>query len=497
MQDGLRFAVIGGGMAGILAGIKLKEAGLEDFTIYEKADRLGGTWRENTYPGLTCDVPSHVYCYSFALNPEWSQRFAPGPEIQAYFVETAERFGLIPKTRFGEEILKCEWRDGQWNIEMTSGHKDVVDVVITATGVLHHPNIPKFPGQDSFEGHIFHSARWDHSVPVEGKRIGVVGTGSTAVQLTSALIGSVAHLSLFQRTPQWLFVEDNFPITTERRAEFRRDPVALDALHRKLSESFRKFLSDALLEVDSPRMREVEELCRTNLETYVSDPELREKLRPDYRAGCKRLIMSGSFYSAIQQPNASLVTSPIARLEPSGVRTEDGVLHELDVLVLATGFKTDQYVRPMRVVGRNGVTLEDVWANGPVAYLAITVPDIPNFFMLNGPNGPVGNFSTVGVVERQVAYTLQLVDLLRRGERKEIVPTAEAMRQFENERVEAARKTVWSSGCRSWYLDAKGVPATWTFSYDRFLEEMAAPRLDHFEGAEDPDLIPTAATTHT
>jgi len=477
----MRLAVIGGGMAGILAGIRLKEAGFDDFTIYEKADRLGGTWRENTYPGIACDVPSHVYAYSFALNPDWSRRFSPGDEIQAYFCGTAERFGLMPHVRFGEEVTTCEWADGRWLIETATGRRDTVDVVIAATGVLHHPNIPHFPGEETFRGARFHSARWDHSVPLDGRRLAVVGTGSTAVQIVSALIDRVAELSLFQRTPQWILVEPNFEIPLEKRAAYRNDPARLQALFAKLEEGFRRAITPGLIDPDSDLMHQIEEQCRRNLEEHVKDPVLREKLRPNYRAGCKRLIMSPDFYEAIQKPNARLVTEPIECFEPAGIRTDDRTLHEIDVVVLATGFKPDRFVRPVRMIGRHGIDLDDVWADGPVAYLSIGVANFPNFFMLNGPNGPVGNFSLVQVVERQFDYILRLVEELAAGRCREISPSEAAMKDYEAERTEAARQTVWASGCRSWYLDKRGVPATWPFDFERFLTEMQAPNLDHFE----------------
>jgi cation diffusion facilitator CzcD-associated flavoprotein CzcO len=477
----MRLAVIGGGMAGILAGIRLKEAGFCDFTIYEKADRLGGTWRENTYPGIACDVPSHVYAYSFALNPDWSRRFSPGDEIQAYFCGTAERFNLMPHVRFGEEVTSCEWTGGRWQLATATGQRDTVDAVIAATGVLHHPNIPVFPGQETFGGAMFHSARWDHTVGVDGRRLGVVGTGSTAVQIVSALADRVDALTLFQRTPQWILVEPNFEIPPEKRAAYREDPARLQQLFVKLETGFRSAITPGLIDPDSDLMHQIEERCRLNLEEHVQDPVLREKLRPDYRVGCKRLVMSADFYEAIQKPNARVVTDGIERFEPAGVRTADGTRHELDVVVLATGFKPDRFVRPIRMIGRHGVDLDDVWADGPVAYLSIGVANFPNFFMLNGPNGPVGNFSLVQVVERQFDYILALLEELAAGRCTEISPSEQAMKDYEAERTEAARQTVWASGCKSWYLDKRGVPATWPFDFERFLTEMQAPNLDHFE----------------
>jgi len=477
----VRFAIIGAGMSGILSAIKLREAGLDDLVIYEKADRVGGTWRENTYPGIACDVPSHLYSYSFEPNPEWSHLYSPGDEIEAYFEDVARRRGVTESIRFGEEVTRCTWRDGRWRIETSRGHRDEADFVIAATGVLHHPNWPDIPGLDRFRGALFHSARWDHTVPLDRRRVGIVGTGSTAVQIVSAIVSRVAQLVLFQRTAQWIVPQQNPPYSEEEKAAFRRDPSRMHKLHEDISKLFAQGFSNAVVDADSPQMRMLEVACRANLEQSVADPVLREKLRPDYRAACKRLIASPDFYQAIQRPNARLVTEGIETVEADGVRTRDGRLHELDVLVLATGFRVDRFVRPIQVTGRNGVALDDVWHERPIAYLSISVPGFPNFFMLNGPNGPVGNFSLIEVAELQLAYVMKLVDLVRQGRCREVSASAAATEAFDAARVEAAKKTVWSTGCRSWYLDDRGVPATWPWTFDRFREEMAAPRLEAFD----------------
>lgn len=476
-----RFAIIGAGMAGILSAIKLSEAGLTDFTVYEKADRLGGTWRENTYPGIACDVPSHLYSYSFDLNPEWSHLYSPGDEIQAYFEGVAARHGVVDRIRFGDEVRTCDYVDGRWRIETAAGHRDTVDFVIAATGVLHHPRYPDIDGLDSFGGACFHSARWDHDVPLDGARIGVIGTGSTAVQIVSALVDRVGHLAMFQRTAQWVLQQENPAFDEEVKVGFHEHPERMAALHDNLSQLFADGFANAVVDADSPQVKMIEEACRANLENNVKDPDLRERLRPDYRAACKRLIVSPDFYEAIQKPNAELVTEGIERVEAGGVRTKDGVLHELDVLVLATGFKVDAFMRPIAITGRDGVTLEDAWADRPVAYLLITIPDFPNLFMLNGPNGPVGNFSLIEVAELQFGYIMQLIDEVRSGGCREICTSAATLAAWEVDREQAARRTVWTTGCRSWYLDDRGIPAVWPWPFDRFREEMAAPKLEAYD----------------
>ena len=480
-NNNLRFIIIGAGMAGILSAVRLKEAGLNNFTIYEKAERLGGTWRENTYAGVTCDVPSHLYSYSFALNPNWSHRFAPGSEILSYFESVAKDHGVAERIHFGCEITRCEWVDGRWRVSADDGTHDEADFVIAATGVLHHPAYPDFPGIESFKGAAFHSARWDADVPMTGKRVGVVGTGSSAIQIIGALADRVAKLSVFQRTAQWVMPVDNPRYSDGEREEFRKRPEAMQAIREEVSRAFIDGFANVLGDATSPVLEAIHAACVDNLETSVVDPELREKLRPDYRAGCKRLVLSGTFYDAIQHPNTNLVTEAIERVEENGVRTSDGNLHQLDVLVMATGFRVDQFMRPMQVFGRNGVALNDEWRRSPSAYMAVSIPDFPNLFMLNGPNGPVGNFSLIDVAELQFGYIMQLVDQVRSGKCREIVVSREAARRFDDDRKEAAQSTIWNTGCRSWYLDHDGLPTAWPWTFDRFREEMSSPKLIDYE----------------
>ncbi len=480
-ERSVRVVIVGAGMSGILSAIKLREAGYDDFAIYEKADRLGGTWRENTYPGIACDVPSLLYSYSFEPNPEWSHQYSPGGEIQRYFEGVARKYGVEKSIVFGEEITRCTWRDERWQLETRRGKRDQADVVIAASGVLHVPNYPDIAGLETFAGACFHSARWDHEVPLDDRRVGVIGTGSTAVQITSALADRVARFELFQRTAQWVLQVPNPAYTEAERLQFQRDPGQLRQAHTNLAAIFEQTFSNALVDASSPGMAMIEEQCRQNLENNVVDPVLRERLRPNYRAACKRLVMSPDFYETLQKPNVELVTSGIERIEPEGVRTKDGKLHALDVLVLATGFKPDRFMRPTQITGRDGVKLDDVWSKRPTAYLSIGVPGFPNLFMLNGPNGPVGNFSLIEVAELQFKYILQLLAEIRDGRCREISPTQAASDALEAARTEAAKNTIWTTGCKSWYLDDRGVPASWPWGFDRFREEMAKPRLEAYE----------------
>ncbi len=476
-----RVVVIGAGMAGILSGIRLGEAGLDDYTIYEKAADVGGTWRENTYPGIGCDVPSHIYSYSFELNPDWSRLYSPGDEILRYFRGVAEKYGVLSSIRFSEEIVRCEFDAGRWHLETSKGRKDEADFVIAATGVLHHPNMPDIPGLESFAGDCFHSARWDSSAELKGKRVGVIGTGSSAVQIVGAATSAVGKMSLFQRTAQWVAPQLNPLYTDEEKSQFRSDPETFSEMRDGMAADYFEQFAKGLLDANSESMQNIQDICRQNLEDNVHDSELRERLRPDYQAACKRLVVSGDFYEAIQQPNAELVTEGIESIEPGGVRTVDGRLHELDVLVLATGFRVDRFVRPIDVIGRNGVKLDEKWSQRPSAYLSISIPDVPNFFLLNGPNGPVGNFSLIEIAEQQFDYVLQLIELKRSGRCNEVCVTQAALDRFESERTEAAKSTIWNSGCKSWYLDDRGVPASWPWTFERFRDEMSAPNLEHYE----------------
>lgn len=471
-----RSAVIGAGMSGILAAIRLREAG-HDVVVFEKADRVGGTWRENTYPGIACDVPSHIYSYSFALNPEWSHVSAPGGEIQQYFTDIADRYDITPLVRFGDAVVSCTWDGTDWEITTASGHVDRFRWVVAATGILHHPKRPDIAGLDDFAGPMFHSAQWDHSVPLEGRRVGMIGTGSSGVQITGALAGTVERLTVFQRTAQWVVPVDDVAYSDEEKETFRTDADALRALHETMSTAFNDGFATSILDRNSTMVSDIERRCSEAL-AAIEDPELRAKLTPTYRAACKRLVVSHNWYDAVVDPTVEIVTDAIERVEPGGVRTVDGTLHEVDVLVLATGFHVDRFMRPMDIRGVDGVALDDVWAQRPTAYLAVAIPGFPNLFMLNGPNSPVGNFSLIATAELQMGYVLSMVDAVASGARTRAEVADEAAKRFDDERVAAAKTTVWATGCRSWYLDDRGIPFAWPFTFVRFRDEMAAPNLD-------------------
>ena len=469
-------------MAGILAAIRLREAGHDDVVVLEMADRLGGTWRDNHYPGLTCDVPAHAYTYSFAPNPEWSRFFARADEIRAYFEKVARDRVVLPLIRFNREVIDLAWTGGEWRAETGVGEVFTGDAVIVASGVLHHPRMPAIEGLESFAGRAMHTARWDDTVPLDRKRIGVIGCGSTGVQMISALAERAAQLVHFSRSPQWIMPVIDFAYTDEQREGFRRDPALIDAIRYDPEYEFRvQRFTNGISNPDSTEMHEIEDICRAHLEASVADPALRAQLTPNYRAACKRLIYSPDYYAKVQHPAVILETGAIERIEPTGVRMRDGTLHELDVIALATGFHSDRFIRPATVRGRDGATLEATWATRATAYMAITLPDFPNLFFLNGPTSPVGNFSLIDVAERQWQFVGRLVGELANGECDEICASAEAMTAYEERRIERAKGTIFASGCSSWYLDAEGVPMTWPWSYQAFAEAMAEPVLSDMD----------------
>jgi cation diffusion facilitator CzcD-associated flavoprotein CzcO len=483
--SGLRYVIIGAGMSGLLTALKLKARGETNLVIYEKGDSVGGTWRENRYPGLACDTPAHSYTFSFALNPDWSAYYAPGPEIRQYFETIADRYDLRGDIVFNTEIASCRYEGGKWKIETKDGRKDEADVVVAATGVLHHPAYPDIPGLGDFKGHCFHSARWDTSVPMDGKRVGVIGGGSTGVQIVSALRKKASRLVHLVRSVQWIMPCPDTKYSEADRKAFRDDPEKIMAVRNGPDAAARRArFTAAIIDVDSPELAEIQAIVEKNLEDSVRDPVLKEKLRPNYRAACKRMIFSPDYYQAVQEPNATLDTSAIERIEATGVRMKDGTFYELDVIALATGFKVDQFVRPMKVYGEGGLDLDEFWNPNPRAYYAVTIPNYPNFFLLNGPTGPVGNFSLIDISEAQWGYLDQLIDLVREGKCAGVAPTLEALEAYEKARGERAMKTVFASGCKSWYLDANGMPLVWPWSYAHFTEVMSKPKLEDYRLVE-------------
>lgn len=479
-----RVAIVGAGASGIAMAISLQKTATP-FEIFERADDVGGTWRDNTYPGLACDVPSHLYRYSFAPNPDWSHEYAPGAEIHRYFRSVAEARGILPRIHFSSEVVRIAYEgEGEWRIETRKGDQGLFNAVVLATGILHSPVLPQIEGMETFSGASFHSSRWDHGRSLNGKRVGIIGTGSTATQILPAIVDDVAEVSLFQRTPQWIVAIPNNAFAEEKRAAFRGDPEKMKNLYDFLNDVFNQRFAASLVGENDEGLAEIERLCRENLEKNVHDPALRRRLTPSYQPGCKRLIVSDKFYPALQRENAHLVDAPIGRIEPAGVRTQDGRLHELDTIVYATGFDPFAFFRPTEIVGRDGGSLNELWKDSCRAYRSVAVPGFPNLFFIGGPNSPIGNFSYLRTAEVQIGYVEQLIGELAAGTHKEIEPTLEATEKFNTEISAAMKDTVWvTGGCTSWYYDRQGNVVSWPWTYARFEAGLKHPKMDEFRVA--------------
>lgn len=482
MERQPRVIIIGAGMSGLLMAIRLLEAGISDFEIFEKASEAGGTWRENTYPGIACDIASHYYTYSFEPNPDWSGRLPQGAEIQQYMLGVARKYELYRFIRFNKEVVDGAHDGQRWSLAMKDGGKVEADFVVACCGLLHHPSLPAIKGLDSFAGSQFHSAQWNHDVELDGKRVGIIGNGSTGAQIISSLSHRDLNLSVFQRTAQWIF-----PLPDRRYTGFEKSlikflPWIAKSLHQVYRVAFENLFAAAVIKQCWQRDL-MSWLCRWNLQK-VKDPVLRDKLTPSYTPLCKRLVMSMDFYPAMQRSNVNLITDGIERIEPKGVVTGDGKLHEVDVLVFATGFDAHAYFRPLKLRNASGLTLEQAWSSGPIAHRTVAVPGFPNFFMTLGPQSPIGNFSAINIAETQIGYIMQCIEIFRQGKATTLSPKSEATQAFNDMVKGAMSDTVWVSGCKNWYTGQSGVPSAWPFMGSKFREELRAPDLSEFECTE-------------
>jgi cation diffusion facilitator CzcD-associated flavoprotein CzcO len=469
--------VIGAGMTGILLAIKLREAGISDITIFEKKSEIGGTWRENTYPGVACDVPSHMYTYSFEPNPNWSNFFARGPEIKQYFEKVTDKYDVRRLIQFDEGVQAAHYADAKWHIETTQGKRYTFDFVIAATGILHHPSFPDIPGLDTFKGKMFHTAKWDHSVNTgSGARVGVIGTGSTAAQAIPELVNNGAEVSVFQRTPQWLLPLSDFKIS-DKTKRFLNRYAFTHRFMRRFAIWFMEHMFTKAVTGHPVQKKLLEWTCKLNLRLSIKNKDLRAKLKPNYQVGCKRVIVNTTFYPAIQKDNAHLITSGIDRITEEGVRTIDGTLHKLDVIVLSTGFKPLNFMRPMNMTGKDGLHIDTAWQHSVKAYRSMLLPNFPNFFLMLGPNTPIGNFSVIAMSEVQAGYVLKLIEKWRNNEFDEIEPKQHAVKQFNDYVKEGLKGTAWVGGCQSWYLDPDGDPILWPYTWGEWVKQMAEPEM--------------------
>ncbi len=461
--------IVGAGASGLGAAIRLRQAGITDFAVLEKADRLGGTWRDNTYPGCACDVPSALYSYSFAPNPAWTRAFAGQAEIQAYLESTASQYGVPAYVRFGEELLRAQWSGEHWRVETSAGELSC-RVLITGTGPWHEPLIPSLPGLSSFDGPVFHSSRWDHSVDLRGKRVAVVGSGASAIQFVPAIQPSVASLHLFQRTPQWVLPKPDHYVPAAERWLMRRFPAVQRALRaveyagmEALGVGFRR-----------PRlMRLVQRVGAWNLRRAVRDPLLRAALTPSYTLGCKRILMSNSYYPAVAQSNVT-VHSGVALVDGSRVTGAGGSIAEVDVVVLGTGFRILDLPLAGRVFDADGRSLADHWQGSPQAYLGTSVAGFPNLFNLLGPSLGTGHTSAFMILEAQLDHVLGAVQALLSNGWSSLSVRESAQSSFNADVQQALGGTVYETGgCASYYHDVNGRNSfSWPWSTRRLRRQV-------------------------
>jgi len=471
--------IIGAGMTGILMTIKLRAAGITDIVVLEKSDCVGGTWRENTYPGAACDVPSHMYTYSFEPNPNWSHLFARGPEIKQYFEDVADKYAVKKDIRFNEAVTDAAYHQGRWTIKSSLGNIYYADFVVCASGILHHPKFPDIEGLADFKGRVFHTAQWDHSVDIDqDTRVGVIGTGSTAAQAIPELVNTGAQVLVFQRTAQWLMHLPDLKISKGLKKVMRRFPL----ITRFVRHCGRFFLEHFFTKAVTGHFWQkhlLEFACKTNLKLSIKDPALRAKLTPDYQVGCKRVVINSTFYRGMQRPNAQLITQQIQRITATGIQTTDGTDHPLDVLVLSTGFDAFRFMRPMNLTGQDNLHIDKAWQHKIKAYRSMMLPDYPNFFLMLGPNTPIGNFSVIAMSEVQGDYVIKMIDKWRARQFDEFSATAQAVVDFNAYVKEGLAGTSWVGGCQSWYLDPDGDPILWPYTWQRWVDEMKEPQMQH------------------
>ena len=451
-------AIIGSGFAGIGMAASLNRAGLTDLVLLERAADLGGTWRDNSYPGAACDVPSHLYSFSFAPNPGWSRSFSPQPEIWAYLRRVAAEEGVTGKIRFGEEVTSARWDPAArlWRVETTGGAL-TARFLVSAAGPLSDPMIPDLPGLGTFAGAVFHSATWDHDYDLAGRSVAVIGTGASAIQFVPRIQALASQVTVFQRTPPWIMPRHDRPISRWERWLFRHVPVTQRVARAGIycgRESY------ALGFVKEPAiLRAAQALALRHLHRQVTDQDLAARLTPSYRMGCKRILLSNDYYPALAEPNVRLVTDGIAEIREQSVLTSDGTKHHVDVLIFGTGFHVTDFPLAHRIFGPDGVSLASHWSDQPAqtAFRGTTTAGFPNLFVLTGPNTGLGHNSQVFMIEAQVRYVLGALQHARRhgADRIEVRPAPQAA--YDRVVQRKMRRTVWvTGGCKSWYLDAEG-----------------------------------------
>ncbi len=464
MPENVGLLIVGAGFAGLGMAIRLLQAGFDSFLVIDKASEIGGTWWYNRYPGCACDIPSHLYSFSFARNPEWSRMYAGQEEILEYLKDCARRYGVMSRVRLNTPLVEARWDEdrGMWRAVVGAGETIEAQVLVSGMGALHVPRFPELKGMERFRGPAFHSAEWNAAAKLEGRSVAVIGTGASAAQIVPAIAGEAAQLYVFQRTPAWILPRPDQPISARARRWFRRVPALTWLLRTflfwNLDLRVYGFLKPGWLR------RLGAKVARKHLARQVPDPKLREKLTPRYEFGCKRVLISSDFYPALLRPNVELVTEAIAEVREYSIVTAGGRERPADAIVYATGFRVTEMLGGTPVYGRGGLELHEAWRERIAAYLGITVSGFPNFFLLLGPNTGLGHNSVVLMIEAQIRYVMSCLALLRKRGARAMDVRPERLRAFVEEIRARLRGTVWESGgCKSWYQDERTgeTPAVW------------------------------------
>ena len=464
-SDVKHVAIIGAGLSGLGMAIQLQKAGFHDWLILEKSDGVGGTWRDNSYPGSGCDVPSMFYSFSFEPKTDWTRKFAEQPEILEYIEFCADKYNLRPQMRFNTELATATFDDDQavWTLTTTTGETLRARFLISGCGQLNRPLYPDIPGRESFTGKSIHTARWDHHYPLEGKRVAVIGNGASAVQMVPPVANRVAQMTLFQRSANWIFPKPDRPFTDRERAIFTKFPLA--------NKLYRAFLW-TMFEIRWPVFhkgsklgKNLQEKTEKDIRSQVHDPNLMDAVIPDYQIGCKRILISNDYYSALQQDNVDVIRDHITEITPDGLTTQDGTHYQVDAILYATGFETSAFLAPINITGTNGKRLDEAWRNGAEAYLGITLDGFPNFFMLYGPNTNLGHNSIILMIELQIRYIINCIKILERDHLKSMQLRPDIMREYSVEVQDSLTHSVWDASCGSWYKNDDGkITNNWPYS---------------------------------
>jgi len=491
----VRIAIVGAGFSGLGMAIRLKQAGIEDFLVLEREPDVGGTWWVNTYPGCQCDIPSHLYSFSFAPNPNWSRTYSHQQEIQNYLRDCSRRYQVESKIAFGSEVSAAAWSDESslWELETSQGSLQA-DILIVGAGALAVPASPGIDGLHDFAGSAFHSARWNHDVDLTGKRVAVIGTGASSVQLVPKIQPKVAALYLFQRTAPWVLPRTDRPITGAERRLYRRVPLAQKLVRAAVYANFES--RAVAMTVDTRLLKGYQALARWHMRRQVRDPRLRARLEPSYLIGCKRMLLSNDYYPALTRPTVELVTDRIEKITPRGIATADGHERELDAIVFATGFEVPDYPALHFVRGRDGATLAEAWRErGAQAFLGTTVSRFPNLFILLGPGTGLGHNSVVYMIESQIGYVLDCLRTMNARRISTVEVRGEAQAAYDADIQSRLARTVWASGCASWYLHPSGRnPTLWPSFTFRYRWQMRrfdpGPYNLHAGSPRDPAFVP-------